>query len=392
MVRTGNLDRSPTAATVPAEMPARRLKWVDTIKGLAILWIMYFHFFRAYWNERSVAPWLAHHYFAQFLQFCAPVSASGTAGCLGRAMFVAVTMLGFHAVGVFIVMSGFGLTYAIAKTGNPEHGWGRWYRSRVLRLFPVYWLAHLIYLVSPFEARLYPIDYRFLLSFLGDRIYPTDIIEYLNPAWWYFGLIVELYLIFPLLFRMLQKAGAAWFLAICAAVTMVSRALLLFNVIAADGMLITAFCGCRLWEFGFGMVVGSWYRQDRGWVDEYLFSSGGLTIGAILYTAGFYSYYSSFTYIFTDALLGTGLFIIMAQIAWQSRRMARAEAILGYLGAYSYGLYLIHQPYVIYFGTRMRAMGIAEFTILAAAIIAVIAVISAYLERQVNALTNRVIS
>jgi peptidoglycan/LPS O-acetylase OafA/YrhL len=136
--------------------------------------------------------------------------------------------------------------------------------SRVLRLFPMYWVAHLIYLVSPFEARYDPIDYRFILSFLGDRMYPVQMIEYLTPAWWYFGLILELYLIFPLLFRLLQKAGVQWFLVICAAETVLCRYILLFNIFQTDGMVLSAFCGSRLWEFAFGMVVGSTGKTVSG--------------------------------------------------------------------------------------------------------------------------------
>ncbi len=361
------------------------------IKGFSILWIVFFHFFKEYSMGRFPVPW-GPHYFATFLHGCAPASAAATLACFGRSIFVAVTMLGYGAVGVFIVMSGFGLTYALAKTGNPDHGWSGWYSSRVLRLFPMYWVAHLIYLVSPFEARYDPIDYRFILSFLGDRIYPVQMIEYLTPAWWYFGLILELYLIFPLLFRLLQKAGVGWFLVICAAETVLCRYILLFNIFQTDGMVLSAFCGSRLWEFAFGMVVGLKYRQNREWVDDHLFSVGAMVAGLAIYTAGLYSFYSTFTYIFTDALVGTGLFVILAQLAWHSRRLVRVEAALAYVGVYSYGLYLIHQPYATNFGDRMRGMNMLEFVVMAAAMIAAIAMASSYLEKWVNAATNRLLA
>jgi peptidoglycan/LPS O-acetylase OafA/YrhL len=375
------------SAAQPGVSAQPRLLWLDVIKGFSILWIVFFHFFKEYSKGRFPVPW-GPHYFATFLHGCAPASAAATLACFGRSIFVAVTMLGYGAVGVFIVMSGFGLTYALAKTGNPEHGWSGWYSSRVLRLFPMYWVAHLIYLVSPFEARYDPIDYRFILSFLGDRIYPVQMIEYLTPAWWYFGLILELYLIFPLLFRLLQKAGVGWFLVICAAETVLCRYILLFNIFQTDGMVLSAFCGSRLWEFAFGMVVGLKYRQNREWVDDHLFSVSAMVAGLAIYTAGLYSFYSTFTYIFTDALVGTGLFVILAQLAWHSRRLVRVEAALAYVGVYSYGLYLIHQPYATNFGDRMRGMNMLEFVVMAAAMIAAIAMASSYLEKWVNAATN----
>jgi peptidoglycan/LPS O-acetylase OafA/YrhL len=72
--------------------------------------------------------------------------------------------------------------------------------------------------------------------------------------------------------------------------------------------------------------------------------------------------------------------------------MVRVEAALAYVGVYSYGLYLIHQPYATYFGDRMRGMNMVEFIAIAAGLITVIAMASAYLERYVNALTNRLLA
>jgi peptidoglycan/LPS O-acetylase OafA/YrhL len=366
-----------------------RLAWLDGVRGLAILWVVFFHFFKAYAHD-GFPDALRPHYFATFLERCGPDSFGATLACIGRAIFVAVSQLGFHAVGAFVVMSGFGLAYSLAGTGNPENGWSGWYRSRVLRLFPMYWVAHLIYLVSPFQARPEPLDYRFILSFLGDRIIPIyTIFNYANAAWWYFDLILELYIVFPLLFRFLQKAGTGWFLAVCGLETVASRYLLLFVIPTSSNWLLGGFGGCRLWEFAFGMVVGSWYRQSRTWVDTRLFRPVTLIAGVLLYTAGLYSYGSALTYTLTDALIGTGLFVILAHIAYESRRLARVEWAFAYVGAFSYGLYLIHQPYVIYLGERMRGMSLSEFVAIACPVIAALAIISAQLERYVARLTNR---
>ena len=367
-----------------------RLVWLDVVKGISILWIVFFHFFKQFTHGRFPDPWLPH-YFAKSLALCAPGSAIETIACVGRAIFVAIAMFAFPAVGVFIVMSGFGLTYALAKTDSPPGGWLGWDRARVIRLFPLYWTAHLIYLISPFEARYDPIDYRFILSFFGDRIYPTSIIEYLNPAWWYFGLIFELYLIFPILYVLLHKVGAKWFLVACAGVTILCRYILLFNIIQTSGMVITAFCGCRLWEFAFGMVLGVAYRKYHDWIEKRLFSTPALWGGILLYTAGLYCFNSRFTYIFMDALTGTGLFVILAHLSWHSRRLVRSEAFLAHVGVYSYGLYLIHEPYSTYFGVQMRWMTMPGFIIATAAIIAVITIACSRLERAINALVDRLL-
>jgi peptidoglycan/LPS O-acetylase OafA/YrhL len=307
-------------------------------------------------------------------------------------LYVAISSVGFHAVAVFLVLSGFGLTYSLAKTGEPEDGWLGWYRGRLLRLFPMYWLAHIIYLISPFVARFEPVDYRFILSFLGDRVYPVDMIFfYINPAWWYFGLLVELYLVFPLLFRLLQKLGPTWFLVVCAAVTIISRYLLLL-VLSAHGYYVQgAFFGARLWEFALGMVLGLLYRRSPSDADQRLFSFPAIASGIGLYVLGLYSYANSTTYILNDALIGTGLFVILAHIARWCDLLPRLGGTLAYVGAFSYGLYLLHQPYVIYFAILMREMNEWLFSLLAWVIIAIIACLAIPLERYVNQLTSRVL-
>src|SRR5262249_8312986 len=282
------------------------------------------------------------------------------------------------------------LTYSLARTGEPDGGWFGWYRGRLLRLFPMYWLAHLVYLVSPFIARPEPLDYRFVLSFLGDRIYPLDMIFfYLNPAWWYFGLLLELYLVFPLLFRLLQKLGTVWFLVLCGMVTLISRYALLC-VIAAHGNYVQgAFFGARLWEFAAGMALGLLYRRHQVMVEEQLFTRRAFLAGVVIYTLGLYSYATTLSYTVSDPLVGTGLFIVLAHVACWTDLLPGLGRTLAYVGAFSYGLYLLHQPYVIYFGERMRGLSMPMFIVLAGAIIALLTAGAIPLERYVNQLTSR---
>src|SRR5438874_6509591 len=86
--------------------------------------------------------------------------------------------------------------------------WGGWYRARSLRLYPMYWVAHLVYLVSPFVARLEPVDDRIVLSLLGLRFIDIQMnFMYLNAAWWYFSMLIQFCLIFCLLFWAARRLG-----------------------------------------------------------------------------------------------------------------------------------------------------------------------------------------
>ena len=60
-------------------------------------------------------------------------------------------MLGFHAVGLFLVASGFVLAQSATRAAEKSGGvaWGSWILHRLVRLYPMYWFAHLIYLPQP---------------------------------------------------------------------------------------------------------------------------------------------------------------------------------------------------------------------------------------------------
>lgn len=366
-----------------------RVEWPDGMKGVAILWIVFFHFYNTYSNSQYPSI-TASNYFERFMARCPHDSLLGSLACLVKACLVGMTAMGFHAVGVFIILSGLVLTYTLAGHSDPVGGWSNWYRSRLIRLYPMYLVAHLIFLVSPFEFRPEPIDYRFLLSMLGDRFWPiSTIFYYANPAWWYFTLILQLYLVFPILFRGLQRLGPVAFLMLCASETFAARYALL-NIFSASGAWLQGgFFGCRLWEFALGMVIGMALRQNQVRAEKALFHWQTLAAGLAIYLLGLWSYRSLATYTFSDALTGTGLFLMLLHmVRWNEQTLPRTGRLLAQVGAYSYGLYLLHQPYVLWVGLRVRWLNGPEFCLLAIGLITVLAVVSMQIEHAVNRATN----
>ena len=198
-------------------------------------------------------------------------------------------------------------------------------------------------------------------------------------------------MVFPFLFRFLQRLGLTRFLVLCGVFTLVTRYLLL-EILHVDGNYLQgAFFGSRLFEFAAGMALGLWSRQQPLQVEKSLFSRGGLLLGVVIYALGLASYYSLATYTVTDAFTGVGLFIILAHGAMAGGKVACVAPSLAYVGVYSYGLYLIHQPYVLYAGERMRTLNLPLFILGACAIMAVLVLGAIGLERFVNELTNLVL-
>ena len=369
-----------------AQKPAGRLAWFDGVRGIAILWIAMFHFFLAY--DASRHPWLlGWASFPAFMEGCAPTSFLQTLGCIVDGVLAAIFERGSQGVAVFVVASGFGLTYSLVRKGMPAGGWGRWYWKRLIRLYPLYWLAHLVCLVSPFVALADPIDYRFLLSFFGERFQPPDtMFYYLVPAWWYFGLLIQLYLLFPVLFRLLLKLRPMRFLVVSILVTVITRTLLV-DVLHANGNYEQGALGLgRLWEFATGMVLACWYHEKPAMVEARLFAGTTFVIGVGLYVLGVYSYQPVFFHAFTDGLIGTGLTIVLAHCACWVNRVGLVGSALGRVGAYSYGLYLLHQPYVIYLGERLRDQPMLLFVPTAFLSLGIMVILCRWVEQSVNSL------
>jgi len=365
--------------------PRVRLDWIDATRGFSILWVAWFHFFITWANGRL--PWPFNPvYFSLYADECGATTIPGRIGCGAEAFFVAFSQLGSQAVSVFLLLSGFGLTYALGESVRPVAGWRAWYRHRLLRLFPMYWVAHIVWLVSPFIPHYDPVDWRFFASFAGNRVWPAELFYYANPAWWFFGLILQLYLVFPLLAALLRRLGPALFLIVAAAFTIGNRWFLL-DVPLSGG----AFFGSRLWEFAAGMSLGLLLRRERERTLGWLLGMPGLAAGVLLYAAGFLSYRPGLSFTCTDGLVGMGLFALLAHLCRGLLALGGLRRPLLFLGTFSYGFYLLHEPYTIYAGERLRELPLWGFVAVAVPILAAIAWGSGLLEGVVNRATQRVL-
>src|SRR5438876_9807710 len=265
----------------------KRLLWVDISKGLAILVVAYFHFLRTYFQYGVLPPTDWSNLAASALTI------------LGLIWFK-VSGLGFHSVEVFIILSGWTLMQStMRRVESGPVAWGGWYRARFLRLYPMYWVAHLVYLISPFVAHLEPVDDRLILSLLGLRFIDIQMnFMYLNAAWWYFAMLIQFYLIFPLLFWMARRVGPWWFLIITCAAGFFARYILLV-VWPQNGMwVLGGFAICRVAELALGMSLAMWHSQSVARVEWFLLRGAGLVLGLILYPAALLLYDGLYDYIF----------------------------------------------------------------------------------------------
>jgi peptidoglycan/LPS O-acetylase OafA/YrhL len=254
----------------------------------------------------------------------------------------------------------------------------------------MYWVAHLVYLVSPFVARLEPVDDRIVLSLLGLRFINIEMnFMYLNAAWWYFSMLIQLYLIFPLLFLAARRLGPLLFLMIACAIGLFARYLLLV-VYPQNGLwVLGGLAICRLPEFALGIALALWSSRVPERIEWFLLRGPGFLIGLALYPGALWLYHGLERYVFVDLATGTCCFLEVAGIAGLIVRFGGPAKIFALIGTYSYALYLIHQPYVIWLGLRIRPLSIPVFLGVSVATIAVLGVWGILLEKSVNLLVGK---
>jgi peptidoglycan/LPS O-acetylase OafA/YrhL len=359
----------------------KRLLWIDISKALAILVVAYFHFFATYFQFGVLPP-------ADWSNLVA-----GAVTIL-RLVWLKVSGLGFHAVGVFIILSGWTLMQSTMRRAEASAlAWRGWYRARFLRLYPMYWVAHLVYLASPFVARLEPVDDRIILSLLGLRFIDIQMnFMYLNAAWWYFSMLIQFYLIFPLLFWTARRCGPLWYLVIACVVGFFARYMLLVAWPQNGLWVLGGFAICRLPEFALGMSLAMWHTQSPARVERFFLRGTGLILGLILYPFALQLYHGLYDYIFVDFATGTCCMLEIVGIAGFISLFNAPARLFGIVGLYSYGFYLIHQPYVIWIGLRIREVPIWMFLLICIPTLAVLSSWGALLEKGTNALINKFVS
>jgi len=365
-------------------MAKGRMAWLDVTKGWAILWVVYFHSFTCWIKPPSP---IGSDFITGVVR---PETWTGVLpflSSMGRSVFLGISMLGFHAVGLFLVASGFVLAQSAVRAADKPGGvaWGSWILHRLVRLYPMYWFAHLIYLISPFEARLEPVDWRFAVSLSGFRFLWIDYnFFYLNAAWWYFCLIIQLFALFPILMAGMRRLGPVAFLLVAVAIGFFARIYLLY-LHPASGQWVLGGCGLsRLPEFALGMVFGTWYARNPDAFENWLLQGRGLAAGLLLYPVALAVYQIPHGYVAVDFLTGTACFLVVAGASGFWARVPYLGQALALAGSFSYGIYLVHQPYAIHFASFLKEksswVAVPSLLLLAASL----AIWGGYLEKVLN--------
>ncbi len=329
-----------------ASRPTNRLLWLEVIKAIALLLIVFNHALERM-NEYPFIfnpndEWVP---LADRIQQLEPTT--GSLWDLAFNAFRYPGLLGEVGVQLFVIASGIGLTLsAIRRKGTGEG----FMRRRIDRIAPTWITVHLLALLASVPVLLFigggavdrvaaPWDVRFWASLVGFRITP-ETIYYLVPAWWFIALLIQLYLVFPLLYRWLDKLGPVRFWYVIGGGIVVKLVGLLVLDTYLDVWSRGAFFVTRLPEFAFGMLVAVWLTADvnpmrHGWAIPASFLAIALGIASGLTLVG--NAWGPF-------LFGAGLFVVLYRLFANRALAGRTSSAVVWVGRHSLSLFIVHQP------------------------------------------------
>ncbi len=342
---------SPTTPTWGAGVPeARRIAWIDGVKALALLWIALVHWteqvfgFGYFANPNNHWPPLAER-----LDQLRPLHDHGLWN-LPLSLLRLVGWMGDGGVQLFLIASGFGLAYVTLQRRQPM-AWGAFVRRRLARVYPTWWVAHLGLLLAGLilPVAITPASDIFWLSALGFRASLSTLYAFC-PAWWFIGLILQLYAVYPLLHAALRRWGAGRF-----AVGIVGSALLvrgiglwLFAGPFADWQYLDAWSRgavfvTRLPEFAAGMLLAYAYAAEASRTDAAVRSPAVLAGAAVTAAIGFGLSFFLLGNALAFLLFGAGAFVLAGVLARPLMASAMTGAVLAWLSRHSLSLFLTHQ-------------------------------------------------
>ena len=358
---------------------------LPAIKGIAILWILFYHL----WGTTQGYP--------KPLQVLRDALGAGVKGLIEGSLGL-FCLLGEHGVHFFLIASGFGLAaswwrrYGVADSAQSPFSIAKFWRRRLWRIFPLYWLAHGLVLILfaidpkwvPFGGEIWQQGGMGIatalaasLTTLRNLILPYYF--FLNSAWWYIGLAVQLYLVFPWLMQLGKRYGWSTLLGGSLVVSWLYRLIIVLLPLKGtptDVLIRGAIFPGRLFEFVFGIVLAVACLQLRSQptqsVDEtqnpetvsakpissWLLASVDLVLRSrwvpltlILWGLGIGCDWAvaegwQLFRVPSDALIGLGEFCLAFQLIQLITLLKRG---LAPLGNFSYGIYLTHSNLLVVF-------------------------------------------
>ncbi len=315
-----------------------RIPALDGVRGVAIFAVMLYH----------------------FTLFPLALGGKGLWQCAGRLEFILANILlsGWTGVDLFFVLSGFLITGILADSRENEHYFFSFYRHRFLRIFPLYFLflilslwflkffpAQISHAAGPYNVWLFTFTSNLLIALKGLTSIPLPLLHV-----WSLAIEEHFYLVWPFIILFCSRRKA---IILCLLLMLVA---LTVRIMQHDWLPAYVLTHARVDALAAGSLLALLSREVSDNI-RLSFFSRLLAISSFAALVGIFVSRGGLS--FEDRIVTTMGFSVLALFFMafvalcrfdEDSFLVRAVSIkpLRLLGKYSYGVYLIHQPLVIF--------------------------------------------
>jgi len=340
----------------------KRIGALDLIRAFAIIHIVIYHWYIEWYNGSFL---IVPEGIGPNIERLQLFKDGGIIG-LVKNLFSFIFAYGFTSVNLFLVLSGFVLTYGLLKRPGTVK-WFAFMIKRIKRVFIPFYISVLIgigflYLRNfVFPAMAAAPLYGWLdglkMLFFPFAFYDIQFLQKFNGDYWFVPLILQLYLVFPVLYWFLKKVGPVKFLVTVFLLTVSYRFVAAYyldtvpmGVIypSSNSYYLFSFFLPRLFEFGFGMALAYWQLRSRDFLENATCRLC-LLMGLLFSFSGFALNSYRWGWIFSDLTVAVGLFFFFLGIAKIIGAASRTGKVLCKVSDASYEIFLLHHYFLNYF-------------------------------------------
>ncbi len=276
---------------------------------------------------------------------------------------------------IFIFLSGMLLTIGVMRSNKKEHSWKKWYKRRIVRIYPLLIISTFFFLISNYYLFNENFDANSILIHMsGLQSIPTNPNFFIiAPPHWYITLILSCYLLFPLFYLCIKKnVKLTAFLGILLFICYLFFANVFANTIfeiskdlvtqlppKLDFLWYYSLFALRFFVFLFGMLLGFWIGKNPNKSINILQKNGvGLTaLVSLIIIILFYFFFPITNYTLLDFIrilyhpLITISFVIFS--IWFFKYTTKINKMLEIPGKETLELFLFHQLVVDVFYYRI---------------------------------------
>lgn len=331
-------------------MKGFQLNWISQFRnelfGISILMIIFFHFsadFTGAVQHGTVDPSQHPVWSTLVLYYCRYIGSIG--------------------VEIFVFLSGMGLYYSFSK----NHDIKRFYQKRYARiLIPYVPVALIFWAIKDLYCH-----HTGLETFFKDLSFYSLVSRGVHTIW-FIGLMVGLYLIFPIIYRFLENRWMPRILSLLVLLIGLWVLIFWFGQYVPELYHNTQIAITRIPVFVLGCYMGKPIQQKKAfpwiaviflcilttWLDVYVIHNSG----------------GSFAVRFSDMWFSLSVVIVLVLLSVLIQKIRWMDRVMVWVGAYSLELYMVH----VTLRNLMKEFGFHAYNIAQYLVMVVIAVILSY--------------